>query len=205
MRDLDRALADITAIRTQMARGTVFRGYGPATMAATGVLAILGALVQAAWIPEPDTKVVRYLALWVGVAAVSVALIGAEMVARTRRIHSGFADEMLFNAVEQFMPAAVAGAVMTVVLWRTAPQTLWMIPGLWQVIFSLGIFASCRSLPKAMFWAAVWYLVAGLVTLALTSDAYAFSPWAMAIPFGIGQSYIAFVLFSSVEADDGED
>jgi hypothetical protein len=205
MKDLDRALADITAIRTQMARGTVFRGYGPATMAATGVLAILGALIQAAWIPEPDTKVLRYLALWVGVAAFSVTLIGAEMVARTRRIHSGYADEMLFNAVEQFMPAAVAGAVMTVVLWRTAPQTLWMIPGLWQVIFSLGIFASCRSLPPAMFWAAVWYLVAGLVTLALTSDAYAFSPYAMAIPFGIGQLYIAFVLFSSVEADDGEE
>lgn len=205
MRDLDRALADITAIRIQMARGAVFRGYGPATIAATGLLAIAGALVQAAWIPEPDVKVLRYLALWVGVAAVSVALIGAEMVARTRRIHSGYADEMLFNAVEQFMPAAVAGAVMTVVLWRAAPQTLWMIPGLWQVIFSLGIFASCRSLPKAMFWAAVWYLVAGLVTLALTSDAYAFSPYAMAIPFGIGQFYIAFVLFSSVEADDVED
>lgn len=205
MRDLDRALADITAIRAQMARGSVFRGYGPATIAATGVLAIAGALVQAAWIPEPDVKVVRYLALWVGVAAVSVALIGAEMVARTRRIHSGYADEMLFNAVEQFMPAAVAGAVMTVVLWRAAPQTLWMIPGLWQVIFSLGIFASCRSLPPAMFWAGVWYLIAGLVTLALTSDAYAFSPYAMAIPFGIGQFYIAFVLFSSVEADDVED
>ena len=35
MRDLDRALADITAIRSQMARGTEFRGYGPVTMAAT--------------------------------------------------------------------------------------------------------------------------------------------------------------------------
>jgi len=204
MTDLERALADITAIRSQVARGTQFRGYGPATIAATGVLTIVAALVQAAWIPEPDGKVLRYLALWVGVATLSVGLIVVEMLARTRRIHSGYADEMLYTAVEQFMPAAVAGAVMTVVLWRTAPQTLWMIPGLWQVIFSLGIFASCRSLPPAMFWAGVWYLVAGLVTLAATSDAFAFSPYAMAIPFGVGQFYIAFVLFSSVGADDGE-
>ena len=36
MRDLDKALADITAIRSQMARGAEFRGYGPATVAATG-------------------------------------------------------------------------------------------------------------------------------------------------------------------------
>jgi hypothetical protein len=46
MRDLDKALADITAIRSQMARGTEFRGYGPMTVAATGVLAIFAAVLQ---------------------------------------------------------------------------------------------------------------------------------------------------------------
>ena len=30
MRDLDKALADILAIRNQIAAGTAFRGYGPA-------------------------------------------------------------------------------------------------------------------------------------------------------------------------------
>ena len=45
MKDLERALADITAIRSQMARGTQFRGYGPVTVATTGLLALLaGAL-----------------------------------------------------------------------------------------------------------------------------------------------------------------
>src|SRR5260370_29898505 len=36
MRDLDKALADIFTIRSQIAAGTAFRGYGPATVAATG-------------------------------------------------------------------------------------------------------------------------------------------------------------------------
>ena len=40
MRDLDKALADIFAIRSQIAAGTAFRGYGPATVAATGGLAL---------------------------------------------------------------------------------------------------------------------------------------------------------------------
>ena len=35
MRDLDKALADIIAIRSQLAAGTAFRGYGPAAIAAT--------------------------------------------------------------------------------------------------------------------------------------------------------------------------
>ena len=46
MRDLDKALADILAIRTQIAAGTAFRGYGPAAMAITGALALAVTLLQ---------------------------------------------------------------------------------------------------------------------------------------------------------------
>ena len=44
MSDLDKALADIFAIRSQIAAGTAFRGYGPAAVAATGGLALLTAI-----------------------------------------------------------------------------------------------------------------------------------------------------------------
>ena len=158
MRDLDKALADITAIRSQMARGAEFRGYGPMTVAATGALAVLAALLQGLWLPEPAANSLGYLALWVATAAISVALIGTEMVARTRRIHSGLADEMIHAATEQFIPAGVAGALLTFVLYRFAPQSLWMLPGLWQIVFSLGLSppavrsrARC-SLPQSGIW-----------------------------------------------------
>jgi hypothetical protein len=195
MRDLDKALADITAIRSQMARGTEFRGYGAATVTATAVLAVVAAVVQAFWLPDPAGDAMAYLALWVATAAISVLLIGSEMVARTRRIHSGLADEMIHAATEQFIPAGVAGLLLTVVLYRYAPQDLWMLPGLWQIVFSLGLFASCRSLPRAMFAAAVWYLAAGLGSLAFANGTHAFSPYAMAVPYGVGQLYIAYVLY----------
>src|SRR5262245_2038748 len=146
MRDLDKALADITAIRSQMARGTEFQGYGPVTVAVTAVLAILAGGMQALWIPEPAAHVSRYLVLWITTAAISVVLIGVEMVARSRRIHFGLADEMIHSATEQFIPAGAAGALLTFVLLRSAPESLWMLPGLWQIVFSLGFFASCRSL-----------------------------------------------------------
>src|SRR5262249_17142995 len=68
MRDLDKALDDIITIRIQIARSSEFRGYGPATVAATGVLAMLAAVVQALWIPDPATDVPSYLALWVTTA-----------------------------------------------------------------------------------------------------------------------------------------
>src|SRR5215510_4439749 len=161
MRELDKALADITAMRTQMARGAEFRGYGPVTVAATGLLALAAAVFQALWLPDPAADVLAYVALWVAVAIVSIILIGIEMVARSRRIHSGLADEMIHAATEQFVPAGVAGALITFVLFRFAPQTLWMLPGLWQIVFSLGFFASCRCLPRPLFAVAVWYLAVG--------------------------------------------
>jgi len=201
MRDLDKALADITEIRSQMARGAEFQGYGPVTVAATGVLAFLAAGAQAIWLPNPAADVFSYVALWVATAAVSIALIGIEMVARSRRIHSGLADEMIHAATEQFIPAGIAGALLTAVLFHSAPESLWMLPGLWQIVFSLGFFASCRSLPRPMRAVGVWYLAMGLASLAFANGAQAFSVWAMALPFGVGQLLMAAILYRSGVTD----
>jgi hypothetical protein len=203
MQDLDKALADITAIRSQLARGTEFRGYGPVTVAMTGLLAFLAAGVQALWLPHPASNPFYYVMLWVATAVISIFLIGSEMVARSRRVHSGLADEMIHAATEQFIPAGIAGALVTFVLYRFAPETLWMLPGLWQIIFSLGVLASCRSLPRAMFAVGIWYLTMGLAMLAFANGARAFAPWAMALPFGVGQLLMAGILYRSVGATHG--
>jgi hypothetical protein len=205
MKDLERALADIAEIRTQMARGAEFRGYGPMTVAATAVLAVAAGGAQQLWLPDPVGEVVGYLMLWIATAVVCVILIGSEMIARTRRIHSGIADEMIHAATEQFIPAGVAGALLTFVLFRFAPDTLWMLPGLWQLIFSLGFIASCRSLPKPMFAVGVWYLASGLGCLAFAHGVQALSPWAMALPFGVGQLAMAAILYWGVGDSNTED
>lgn len=194
MNDLHKALGDIHSMRRQMARTTEFRGYGPATLATTGVLAGLAAGAQAWWLPDPASRIEAYLSIWIWTAALSAALIGAEMYRRANRIHSGLADEMIRMAIEQFLPAAGAGALITIVLVRYVASALWMLPGLWQVIFSLGVFSSCRFLPRPMLAAGVWYLLTGLACIAL-ADSRALSPWAMGIPYGAGQLLVATILF----------
>src|SRR6266480_11781 len=98
MNELNKALGDISSIRRQMARSTEFRGYGPMTLATTVVAAIVAAWAQAFWIPDPAKNISGYLAIWIATAALSAGLIGTEMHARTRRIHSGMADEMIRTA-----------------------------------------------------------------------------------------------------------
>ena len=200
--DLHKALAEIHLIRDQLARHAEFRGYGPATLAATGALALLASAAQAHWLKDPGREITLYLAIWIATAAVSLIIISIETVMRTRRIHSILAMEMIHSALDQFLPAIVAGLLLTVVLWRCAPQSLWILPGLWQVLFSMGVFASCRFLPRPIFAVGVWYLAAGLTCLAL-GGARALSPWAMGLPFGIGQLLVASVLqFGYRNADE---
>ncbi len=205
MPDLHKALADIDIIKRQVARDTQFRGYGPATIAFTGVLALTAAVVQALWIADPREQFTGYLAIWIGTAAISVALIGAETVTRSHRLHSGLADEMIHSAIEQLIPAGVAGALLTFVLVRFAPDSVWIMPGLWQILFSLGVFASCRILPRALFAAGAWYLASGLVCIALAASGDPWSPWAMGIPFGVGQFIIAGILHHALGAADGDE
>ena len=97
---------------------------------------------------------------------VSGVLIFIEMQARSRRHHSGLADAMIQQAVEQFLPAGVAGLLLAVMLWKFAPEALWMLPGFWQVLVSLGVFASVRSLPRSIALGGAWYFVAGFAVAA---------------------------------------
>jgi hypothetical protein len=195
MKELQQALSEIQSIRSQVARGTEFRGYGPASIAVSGILALVVAAVQAQWMAKhAKADFAAWLAVWGGTAAVSVLLTGIETFARSRRVHAGLAREMIQSAVEQFLPAVAIGFLLTVVLIRAAPQECWMLPGLWELIFSLGVFASCRFLPRQMFGVGVWYLAAGLFCVAAGAAAHALSPWMMGIPFGIGQILVAAVL-----------
>ena len=196
MNDLHRALGEISSIRRQVARTTEFRGYGPATLAATGVLAMVAAAVQGRWVPDAAHHLAAYLAVWVATAVIASALAGVEMFRRSQRVHSGMSDEMIRMAVEQFLPAVAAGSLITIVVLRAVPAVAWMVPGLWQVIFSLGVLASCRFLPRPMVAAGVWYLLTGLILISF-GNARAFSPWAMGIPFGVGQLIVAGILLWS--------
>jgi hypothetical protein len=195
MKDLQQALSEIHSIRHQLARGTEFRGYGPATIAISGILALLVAAVQAQWLAKhAKTDLWIWLGVWTATAAVSLFLTGTETFARARRVHVGLAKEMVQAAVEQFLPAVMVGFLLTVVMTRVAAQECWMLPGLWELIFSLGVFASCRFLPRQMFAVGVWYLAAGLFCLVTGSAARSLSPWTMGIPFGVGQLLVAAVL-----------
>ncbi len=201
--ELHEALTQISEIRLQMARTSVFRGYRSMPVAFSGILAVAAAVVQSLWIPDPMARTSTYLGLWVAVALVSAAAAGTEMAVCCRHSASLLRREVTWLAVEQFLPCVVAGTLITFVLWTVADESFWLLPGLWQVLFGLGIFASYRLLPRATFMVAAFYLLAGVLCLVLARGAHALSPWAMGLPFGVGQLFAAAVLYWTLERNDG--
>jgi len=201
---LDKALADILAIRNQLAAGTAFQGYGPTAVAATALVALIAALLQFLWLDDPTAHPLAFLFGWIAAALISAVMIFVEMRARSLRHHSGLADAMVQQAAEQFLPAGIAGLLLAVMLWKFAPEALWLLPGLWQLLVSLGIFASARSLPRSVALVGAWYFIAGFTVLMLGSVHHTLSPWTMGLPFVIGQSLMAVFLHIASEDTDAE-
>jgi hypothetical protein len=197
--ELREALEQVAEIREQMARTEVFRGYRAVPVAFSGVLAWAAAFYQAFWIPAPTAQWSNYLQLWIGAACLSAVVAGVEMAARGRIVRSPVSRRITWLAVEQFLPSLLAGGVITVAVVRAGESHLWMLPGLWAVLFALGIFASCKLLPRATYAVAFYYLIAGFLALTFAKDTYALSPWAMGLTFGVGQWLAAAVLYGTLE------
>lgn len=202
--ELREALSQIAEIRQQMARTEVFRGYRSVPVAFSGVLACAASLAQGLWLPEPTRDLSSYLALWIGAAAIGIVAAALEMVIRARHA-SRWAREQTWLAVEQFLPCVVAGGLATLVIVRCSETVAWILPGLWSILFSLGVFASRRLLPGAVAWVAFYYLMAGLTCLAMAQGEMALSPWAMGLPFGGGQLLAAAVLYRTLEWDHADE
>ena len=192
MTELNRALVDIRTIRRQVAQTTEFRGYGPLTLSATAACALLAGAAQARFIPEPAAHPTQYVALWLATGLLCAGMIVTQMLTRANRLHSGMADEMVRMAVLQFLPAALAGVLLPFVLLHSTPSNIWMLPALWQIIFGLGVFASCRCLPRAMQLVGVWFLLTGFACLAL-GDNRALAPATMADTYAAGMACVAAI------------
>ena len=198
MRELNQALVEIRDIRRQVAQATQFRGYGPLTLSATSVLALLAGTAQSHWLPEPAAHAAQYVALWLATGVLSAALIVSQMLWRAGRLHSGMADEMVRMAIAQFLPAGIAGVLLPFVLLHVTADVFWMLPGLWQLIFSLGVFASCRCLPRSMVLVGVWFLLSGLACISL-GDARALAPATMSAVYAVGMALVAAIHFFSAK------
>jgi hypothetical protein len=200
---IDEALVQVRAIQTQVARTEQFCCYRWATVTGSGALAIIAAGIQPMVVPQPAQHPDAFLMLWVAVAALNVGMVGAEMLVRWLRSDSDFARRQTVLAVQQFAPCLIAGALLTLAMRSCCPDQAWLLPALWSILFSLGIYASGRHLPAGTTFVASYYLAAGLLCIRFAQGEQTLQPWTMALTFGAGQFITGFILYRHREPADG--
>ena len=195
--ELRDAIDQITTIRTQLAATERLRSLRALPVAFSGLLAVLAALVQAHYIDDPLRVPHQYLTLWVGSAIVSGIAACIVVVRRAQRFPSALSVANARLAAVQFAPCLLVGAIVTWFVAERLPQQLWLLPGLWQLLFGLGNLAAHRLLPAPAYAVGVMFLATG--TSCLWFGDRALDPWAMGLPFAAGQLALASILWWQLE------
>lgn len=194
---LHEALNQIAEIHSHLARVEVYRGFRSLPVALSGLCGLVAAVAQArGWTPTDGRPLVIY---WTMVSLVSAAVGGCEIAYNYIWRDGDLARRRTRRVLAQFVPCLAAGIAVTYALARLEGWGTDLLPGLWALLFGLGIFAARPFLPRAIGWVALSYLVAGAVLLAQAEGVDYFEGWRVGVTFAVGQTACALVLYWNLE------
>lgn len=199
MTHLSEALHSLSEIHAQLAKSEVYQGIKARQVMLSGLIGILAASVQARFILDGDA--VGFVWYWL-LTGVVCAIVGASSA-----IHSYFLeDDALARrrtriVAGQFAPCLAAGAFLTLALLPVLDQCIGLLPGLWAMLYALGLFSTRPYLPRATGWVGLYFVVAGTLLVSLQSMGKVPSPWSIACVFALGQFGLAYVLYRNEQRE----
>ena len=170
----ERAMDNLKYIRETMERATAFTGISGWGQVAIGTTALVSSVISA---QQKTFK--AWLAVWVAEAVIALLIAGWSIDRKARAaklpLLTGPGRKVAFS----LSPPIVAGAIVTVVLYRAGLTSA--IPGLWLLLYGTGVVTG------GMFSVSVVPIM-GLCFMALGATAF-FAPaefvnWLMAAGFG---------------------
>ena len=209
--NIHRALSDIADIRAQLDRTETYRGFRSVAVGISVAIVLAGAWMEETWLAEPAANVYQYLTVWISVAIASALIAFAEMLIRARISTNELVTKMHWSLARQIAPSLLVGFVLTILIAAheleqpaNSSGLTWALPGVWSMIYGLGLFACYKHLPTQTLGVAVYFLSAGMVILAYSWSTRELAGWQMIASFGVGQACLAIVLFWNLERRHGE-
>ena len=195
MNDIERAISDISDIRSRLAASTRFHGYAPEAVAVIGLLSLAVVLAQLAWPGVLARDSAQVAVVWGIVIFASGTTMAAEAITRSRRQHGGMAGAMLRGAMRVAVPVMAVNIVTGVSVLTFAPEVSWLLPGVWQMLVGIVAFASYSTMPRGIVWPAAWYLLCGAVVTIAAGAAQSVTPLMAGGPYVVGHLVIAWLLY----------
>ena len=198
--ELREALTQITEIRLQMARTEVFRGYRAVPAAFSGLVALLASAVQSLTVQDPVQQINAYLGLWIGAALISGMSAVLEMGVRAE---CDLAADSRADLPGDGAVLSLPGGGSTGDDGRGPFRAGERLDLAWPLAGALQ--PGHLRLPPAS--TPVNVRRGGLLPDDGVGDAGSdarparFNPWAMGLPFCVGQLLAAAVLYQTLERD----
>jgi hypothetical protein len=159
-------------------RETMERAGSFTAVSGLGQMAIGGTALLAAWLAAAAATGDRWLALWLGEAAVAVAIAMATTTWKTRDhrvpIVSGPARKFALS----FVPPMVAGAVLTVVFVSRGEYPL--LPAMWMLLYGAAVVSAGTFSVRIVPFMGACFMACGVAVLAFPQTANIM----MAVAFG---------------------
>jgi len=190
------ALDQLDRIHDQLTKTEVYRGFRVPAVALVGCVGLLAAVAQR-WIVLPGDAS-AFVWYWSAVGASGV-LVGFGAAVRSYLFREDdFERRRTRRVMGQFLPCVLAGGFLTVALARS-DAFIPLLPGVWAVVFGLGVVAVRPHLPRAVGVIGVCYvLVGGLLLAAKQTE---LSGWSVGGVFGIGHLITAVALWYGTGED----
>ena len=193
--DVRQALSHISEMRQALLGTQIYRGHRPATIATTGVFAVLSAAFLDRLPLTPPTA-------WLLVAVVCFLVVGGEM-AHDYYYSFGTTQKRLARQVLcQFSPPLAMGAAVSWIWCNSSELPSVILPPLWCIFYGLSLFAARPHLGRGVGWVALFFTLAGLALLSPSGQATNFQ--AMPLVFGFGQLFLALVLHWNLPREGGD-
>lgn len=212
---LREALNNIAEIRAQLERTESFRGLRSVAVSASSVLVFCGAMAGQHLLDgfksSPRQSAFAFVLIWATVAFLSLCGAVFEMWFRAHQSKVQDNKRVVWVAhralLVRLFPSLFVGGVLTVVVIQRWEMS-WVLPGLWGMMYSLGLINCRQHLPRIAKWAAGYFLLigAGCLLWSIRSrglDAVSAS-WQMVIVFGIGQLLLAGLIYWNLERPSGK-
>jgi hypothetical protein len=194
------ALEQLDHIHEHLSRAGVYRGFRAPAVALVGALGLLAAAGQPL-VPGAAAGT-GFATYWAAVAGAG-CLVGLAASARSCALDPDELERRRTRRVlAQFLPCLLAGAAITAGLVRTAPELVPLLPGIWAVVFGLGVVAASPHLPAGVWSVGTGYVAVGAAILLRTDPSSGPSGWAVGGVFGAGHLATALVLWRDAETND---
>lgn len=121
--------------------------------------------LAAAWIAGRRTESPRWLLVWLLEAVVAIAIGIASSVLKSRRVGIPLLTGPGRKFVAGFVPAMLAGGVLTLVLFRDGSSA--MLPGIWLLLYGAAVVSGGAASVRVVPAMGACFMLAGALALLL--------------------------------------